>query len=101
MDLGAEHLRPGRQRSADGLLLAGGVINPYQVTGIPTPATIAAGFDSAMMVGTDGSVWGWGENLHGILGVIPVQVPGLSGVSQVSADLFYSLAVHTIGFILR
>jgi hypothetical protein len=54
-----------------------------------------------MMVGTDGSVWGWGENLHGILGVIPVQVPGLSGVSQVSADLFYSLAVHTIGFILR
>ncbi len=139
----------------------GGVINPYQVTGIPTPATIAAGFDSAMMVGTDGSVWGWGENLHGILGVgttgaamllsptqtlnpgsgiiqlavgddhvlglrsdgtvvawggnfygqlgngtttpsvIPVQVPGLSGVSQVSAGVFYSLAVHTIGFILR
>ena len=114
-----------------------------------------------MMVGTDGSVWGWGENLHGILGVgttgaamllsptqtlnpgsgiiqlavgddhvlglhsdgtvvawggnfygqlgngnttpsvIPVQVPGLSGVSQVSAGVFYSLAVQTIGFILR
>jgi alpha-tubulin suppressor-like RCC1 family protein len=139
----------------------GGVINPYQVTGIPTPATIAAGFDSAMMVGTDGSVWGWGDNpsdilgvgttgagmllsptqtlnpgsgitqlavgadhvlglrsdgtvvtwgsnFHGQLGdgtttssVTPVQVPGLSSVSQVSAGLYYSLAVHPIGFILR
>jgi alpha-tubulin suppressor-like RCC1 family protein len=139
----------------------GGVINPYQVTGIPAPATIAAGFEFAMMVGTDGSVWGWGENLGGNLGVgttgafmllsptqtlnpgsgiiqlaagndhvlglrsdgtvvawggnaygqlgdgttigsvIPVQVSGLSGVTQVSAGLDYSLAVHTIGFILR
>jgi alpha-tubulin suppressor-like RCC1 family protein len=138
----------------------GGVINPYQVTGIPAPAAIAAGTYSAMMVGTDGSVWGWGQNLFGNLGVgsgngilysptqtlnpgsgiiqlaagydyvlglrsdgtvvawgnnsngqlgdgttttsvTPVQVYGLSGVSQVSAGLDYSLAVHTIGFILR
>jgi alpha-tubulin suppressor-like RCC1 family protein len=139
----------------------GGVINPYQVTGIPAPATITAGFEFAMMVGTDGSVWGWGENSGGNLGVgttgaamllsptqtlnpgsgiiqlaagndhvlglrsdgtvvawggnaygqlgdgtttasvIPVQVSGLSNVSQVSASLDYSLAVHTIGFILR
>jgi alpha-tubulin suppressor-like RCC1 family protein len=138
----------------------GGVINPYQVTGIPAPAAIAAGTYSAMMVGTDGSVWGWGQDLFGNLGVgsgngilysptqtlnpgsgiiqlaagydyvlglrsdgtvvawgnnsngqlgdgttttsvTPVQVYGLSGVSQVSAGLDYSLAVHTIGFILR
>jgi alpha-tubulin suppressor-like RCC1 family protein len=138
----------------------GGVINPYQVTGIPAPAAIAAGTDSAMMVGTDGSVWGWGQDLYGNLGVgsgdgilysptqtlnpgsgiiqlaagydyvlglrsdgtvvawgynssgqlgdgttttsvIPVQVSGLSGVSQVSAGVDYSFAVHTIGYILR
>ena len=138
----------------------GGVINPYQVTGIPAPAAIAAGTSSAMMVGTDGSVWGWGQDLFGNLGVgsgngilysptqtlnpgsgiiqlsagyddvlglrsdgtvvawgdnsngqlgdgttttrvTPVQVSGLSGVSQVSAGFDYSLAVHTIGFILR
>jgi alpha-tubulin suppressor-like RCC1 family protein len=61
-----------------------------------------------MMVGTDGSVWGWGQDLFGNLGdgttttsVTPVPVSGLSGVSQVSAGYDYSLAVHTIGFILR
>jgi alpha-tubulin suppressor-like RCC1 family protein len=139
---------------------SGGVINPYQVTGIPAPAAIAAGAFSAMMVGTDGSVWGWGQDLFGNLGVgsgtgflysptqtlnpgsgitqlaagyddvlglrsdgtvvawgnnsngqlgdgttttsvTPVQVPGLSGVSQVSAGFDYSLAVRTIGFVLR
>jgi alpha-tubulin suppressor-like RCC1 family protein len=138
----------------------GGVIDPYQVTGIPAPATIAAGFEFAMMVGTDGSVWGWGQDTDGNLGVgsgngfiysptqtlnpgsgiiqlaagndhvlglrsdgtvvawggnaygqlgngttigsvIPVQVSGLSGVTQVSAGFEYSLAAHTVGFILR
>jgi alpha-tubulin suppressor-like RCC1 family protein len=133
---------------------SGGVINPYQVTGIPAPAAIAAGTYSAMMVGTDGSVWGWGQDLFSNLGVgsgngilyrptqtlnpgsgiiqlaagyddvlgfrsdgtviawgynsngqlgngtttntvTPVQVPGLSGVSQVSAGFDFSLAVHT------
>jgi alpha-tubulin suppressor-like RCC1 family protein len=142
------------------LFSPGGVINPYQVTGIPAPAAIAAGTSSAMMVGTDGSVWGWGQDLFGNLGVgsgngiiysptqtlnpgsgitqlaagydyvlglrsdgtvvawgdnsngqlgdgttttsvTPVQVSGLSNVSQVSAGFDYSLAVHTIGFILR
>ena len=33
--------------------------------------------------------------------VTPVQVSGLSGVSQVSAGYDYGLAVHTVGFILR
>jgi alpha-tubulin suppressor-like RCC1 family protein len=138
----------------------GGVINPYQVTGIPAPATITAGFEFAMMVGTDGSVWGWGQDLFGNLGVgsgngilysptqtlnpgsgiiqlsagyddvlglrsdgtvvawgdnsngqlgdgttttrvTPVQVSGLSGVSQVSAGFDYSLAVHTTKVISR
>ncbi len=41
------------------LFSPGGVVNPYQVTGIPAPAAIAAGAESAMMVGADGSVWGW------------------------------------------
>jgi alpha-tubulin suppressor-like RCC1 family protein len=57
---------------------------------------------------SDGTVVAWGGNAYGQLGdgttigsVIPVQVSGLSGVTQVSAGLDYSLAVHTIGFILR
>jgi alpha-tubulin suppressor-like RCC1 family protein len=142
------------------LFSPGGVIDPYQVTGIPAPAAIAAGAYSAMMVGIDGSVWGWGQDLFGNLGagsgtgiiysptqtlnpgsgiiqlaagydfvlglrsdgtvvawgdnsngqlgdgttstsVTPVQVSGLSGVSQVSAGFDYGLAVHTIGYILR
>jgi hypothetical protein len=60
-----------------------------------------------MMVGIDGP-GGLGQDLSGNLGdgttatsVTAVQVPGLSGVSQVSAGYDYGLAVHTIGFILR
>ena len=57
---------------------------------------------------SDGTVVAWGDNSAGQLSdgttatsVIPVQVPGLSSVSQVSAGFAYGLAVHTIGFILR
>jgi alpha-tubulin suppressor-like RCC1 family protein len=69
---------------------------------------IAGGQLHSVALCSDGTAAAWGYNYYGQLGngtttpsVIPVQVPGLSGVSQVSAGVFYSLAVHTIGFILR
>jgi alpha-tubulin suppressor-like RCC1 family protein len=88
----------------------GGVINPYQVTGIPAPAAIAAGTYSAMMVGTDGSVWGWGQNLFGNLGVgttgasiiySPTRTlnPG-SGIIQLAAGYDYVLGLRSDGTVV-
>jgi alpha-tubulin suppressor-like RCC1 family protein len=87
----------------------GGVINPHQVTGIPTPAAIAAGTYSAMMVGIDGSVWGWGQDLFGNLGVgsgtgilySPTQTlnPG-SGIIQLAAGYDYVLGLRSDGTVV-
>ncbi len=67
-----------------------------------------AGYDYVLGLRSDGTVVAWGNNSNGQLGdgttttsVTPVQVPGLSGVSQVSAGYDYGLAVHTVVFILR
>jgi alpha-tubulin suppressor-like RCC1 family protein len=98
----------GNGQLVDGSSL-GGVINPYQVTGIPAPATIAAGTDSAMMVGTDGSVWGWGDDLFGNLGAgsgdgilyKPTQTlnPG-SGITQLAAGYDYVLGLRSDGTVV-
>jgi Regulator of chromosome condensation (RCC1) repeat len=87
----------------------GGVINPYQVTGIPAPAAIAAGTYSAMMVGTDGSVWGWGQDLFGNLGAgsgngilySPTQTlsPG-SGIIQLAAGYDDVLGLRSDGTVV-
>jgi alpha-tubulin suppressor-like RCC1 family protein len=91
------------------LFSPGGVVNPYQVTGIPAPAAIAAGAYSAMMVGTDGSVWGWGQDLFGNLGVgsgngiiySPTQTlnPG-SGIIQLAAGYDYVLGLRSDGTVV-
>jgi alpha-tubulin suppressor-like RCC1 family protein len=56
-----------------------------------------------LVLGTDGSIWGWGADYHGQLGdgitaeaSGPVQVTGLTGVSQVSAGWGFSFAVHVV-----
>jgi alpha-tubulin suppressor-like RCC1 family protein len=53
---------------------------------------IAAGFDHAAAMKTDGTVWTWGGNSNGQLGngtttgsVTPMQVSGMSGVAAIAA----------------
>ncbi len=56
-------------------------------------------------VKSDGTVWAWGDNSNGQLGLgylnldrtIPVQVPGLVGVTNVAAGSAYTVAVKTNG----
>ncbi len=72
-----------------------------QVPGLTGIGKIAAGQEVAYAIRPDGSVMAWGNNSHGLLGngtgtgmsTIPVQVPGLTGVSQISADLFETFAL--------
>src|SRR4051794_19863870 len=66
---------------------------------------IAGGDYHTVAVRQDGTVWAWGSDLSGGLGngapntnsAIPVQVSGLTGVRQVAAGQYHSLAVKSDG----
>ena len=74
---------------------------PSQVPGLTGISKIAAGEEAAYAIRPDGSVMAWGNNSHGLLGngtgtgmsTIPVQVPGLTGISQISAGLVETFAL--------
>jgi alpha-tubulin suppressor-like RCC1 family protein len=78
---------------------------PVQVPGLAGITQIAAGsfgFDLALR--SDGTVWGWGLNVLGQLGdgntvssQTPVQVTGLTGVTQVAAGDGFGLALRSDG----
>ena len=78
---------------------------PTQVSGLSDVKDVAAGVRHSLAVKNDGTVWAWGNNLHGELGVgytggdstRPVQVSGLADVKAVAAGNNYSLAVKNDG----
>jgi alpha-tubulin suppressor-like RCC1 family protein len=68
--------------------------SPVNVSGLSSTGAIsvAAGYDHAVAMKTDGTVWAWGGNSNGQLGngttdgsVTPVQVSEMSGVAAVAA----------------
>ncbi|HEX2315385.1 MAG TPA: hypothetical protein VHJ17_16700 [Thermomonospora sp.] len=76
---------------------------PVTVSGLTGVATtqgaVASAYGFALAVLADGTVRAWGSNTSGQLGngtttasCSPIAVPGLTGVSQVSAKGFHSLA---------
>lgn len=55
-------------------------------------AQVSAGFYNSMALTTGGTVWTWGDGLALATGstadsAVPVQVPGLAGITQISAGL--------------
>jgi alpha-tubulin suppressor-like RCC1 family protein len=86
---------------------------PTPVINVPGVADIAAGDNHALAVTTQGSVFTWGYNLEGQLGLdprpvinfkthtpadmdyvpFPIQIPGLTNVKAVAAGAAYSLAL--------
>lgn len=72
---------------------------------MPHP-TIAAGYAHGLAVKSDGTVWAWGSNVAGQLGLgtadsarhdTAVQVPGLSSIVAVAAGSAHSLALDASG----
>ncbi|HLY74751.1 MAG TPA: RCC1 repeat-containing protein [Planctomycetota bacterium] len=72
--------------------------------GLPV-AAVSSGIRFDLALGVDGSVWGWGSNTNGQLGTPatptpvyqPTAIPGISGVSQISAGNAHALALTSDG----
>jgi hypothetical protein len=70
-------------------------------------STIAAGGAFTLVVKSDGTLWSFGLNNNGQLGLnslvsqkSPIQVPGLNGVQAVAAGSLHSMALTTGGALL-
>jgi len=80
-------------------------LTPVPVVGPVNLRQIASGRGHTVARRIDGTVWSWGDNMYGQLGVgqlpsmtsTPGQVPGLSGITAVSASYFQSLALGSDG----
>jgi alpha-tubulin suppressor-like RCC1 family protein len=81
--------------NADGELGAGWIGGestvPVQATGLTSVTAVAAGHLSGWALREDGTVWGWGRNESGILGVsvsgrtaTPTQLRALSGITAIA-----------------
>ncbi len=83
---------------------------PARVTGVPVPvAGVSAGSKFAVILGTDGSVWSWGANRAGQLGIAPQSsavtrpvnaIAAGSGITQLSAGGGHMLALKSDGTVL-
>jgi alpha-tubulin suppressor-like RCC1 family protein len=79
---------------------------PIKIPSLSSVIAIAAGSDYSLALKSDGTVWSWGSNTTGQLGIgttdfqphpTPLQVPGLSGVVAIFAGDYVSYAVKADG----
>ena len=80
---------------------------PVLVAGLTGVTQISAGIEFGLALRSDGTVWAWGLNSAGELGngstatisAVPVQVTGLSQVTQIAAGGTFGMAARTQGFV--
>ena len=80
---------------------------PVQVKGLTGVVAVAGGYDHSLALKSDGTVWSWGHNNVGQLGIdisgagtdksSPMQVKNLSGVTAIASGYYHSLAVKSDG----
>lgn len=88
------------------------ILSPGQVSGISDVKEIAAGQFFSLALKNDGTVWAWGTNEYGELGIgipptlsqadshpHPVQVPGLNDVIAIDAGNEYAMALTGDGIV--
>lgn len=83
---------------------SGAQSKPQRLPGLSTVTALSAGYQHALALGADGTVWAWGLNNYGQLGdgstsnrSTPVPVPGLPKIAAVAAGDFHSLALGRDG----
>ena len=89
-----------------GLLGDGTTVNrsiPVQILGLTDVIAISAGNYDTVALKADGTVWAWGENTSGQLGIgtrdwdshpVPAQVLGLTGVTAIVMGSSHTLAIR-------
>jgi alpha-tubulin suppressor-like RCC1 family protein len=75
---------------------------PVQVKGLAGVSAIAVGSSHTLALRKDGTVWAWGSNKSGQLGIgknaaLPVQVSGLTGVSAIAVRSSHTIALKKDG----
>ena len=92
----------------DGAKAGSGRNSPGQVLDLTGAIAIAAGSAHSVALKSDGTVWTFGSNRQGQLGLgiatsewtsTPKQVPGLSGITAIAAGYLHTLAVDKNGLI--
>lgn len=88
----------------DGTLYVGPVA-PAPLAGISGVRTVVSAYDHTIAVKNDGTLWGWGKNSQGQLGIglltaqqtSPVQATGMSGVISAATGGFHTIALKGDG----
>ncbi|BAI60559.1 conserved hypothetical protein [Methanocella paludicola SANAE] len=80
--------------------------NPDIVRGLSGVKSVAVGASHSVALADNGTVWTWGSNSDGQLGVgktggsdmtVPVRVSGINGITAVDAGLYHTLALKDDG----
>jgi alpha-tubulin suppressor-like RCC1 family protein len=97
-----------RGQAGNGTVSAGGcscITSPVAVTGLKNVIAISAGSDHGAALKADGTVWVWGANFYGQLGInnsfqdVPLafRVPGLADIIAIESGEDYTLALRSDG----
>ena len=97
----------GNGQLGNGSSSSTGVAMPVQVTGINSAIKVASGATNGMALGSDGTVWTWGDNTSGQLGdgtgqtsVVPIQLKNVTGVQSAAGGDSFTLLTRGSGTML-